>query len=154
MLGDATRPKEEVLSFEFGKQTMRFDTRRVRPVEGEWECAVIVDGRRFSCTGHTQPDDEWQQPVRFVESGRFFQRVVIEGLTFADAEGKAFDGTARLEISVWPDRLAFRLESDSDAMLELRHGEKKVSGNRSLLLEVVAGGFKGRGGVGAGGDAG
>jgi hypothetical protein len=79
MFGDATRPKEEVLSFEFGKQTMRFDTRRVRLVEGAWECAAIVDGRRFVCTVHAQPDDEWQQPVRFVESGRFFQRVMIEG---------------------------------------------------------------------------
>ena len=142
MFGDAARPKEEVLSFEFGKQTMRFDTRHVRPVEGEWECAVIVEGRRFVCNGHTQPDDEWQQPVRFVESGRFFQRVVIEGLTFADAEGKAFDGTARLEISVWPDRLAFRLESESEAVMELRHGEKKSSGSRSVLLEALAGAAK------------
>ena len=77
--------------------------------------------------------------VRFVESGRFFQRVVIEGLTFADAEGKVFGGTVRLEISVWPDRLAFRLESEGDAVLELRHGEKKVSGGRSVLLEVLSG---------------
>ena len=103
MFGDAARPKEEVLSFEFGKHTMRFDTRHVRPVEGEWECALIVNGRRFTCAGHAQPDDEWQQPARFVESGRFFQRVVIEGLTFADAEGKAFDGTA--------DRKSTRLNS-------------------------------------------
>ena len=142
MFGDAARPKEEVLSFEFGKQMMRFDTRSVRLVDSGWECAVIVEGRRFVYNGHTQPDDEWQQPVRFVESGRFFQRVVIEGLTFADAEGKAFNGTARLEINVWPDRLAFRLESESDAVLELRHGEKKVSGSRSVLLEVLAGASK------------
>jgi hypothetical protein len=142
MFSRSERTKEEVLGFQFGKQTMLFDTRRVRPVEGEWECVVIADGRRFVCNGHTQPEDEWQQPVRFVESGRFFQRVVIEGLTFADAEGKAFNGTARLEISVWPDRLAFRLESESDAVLELRHGEKKVSGSRSVLLEVLAGASK------------
>jgi hypothetical protein len=119
-----------------------FDTRRVRPVEGEWECAVIAEGRRFACTGHLQPKDEFLQPVRFVESGRFFQRVVIEGLTFADAEGKAFSGAARLEISVWPDRLTFHLESESDAMLELLQGAKKVSGSRSLALEMFAGGAK------------
>lgn len=136
------RTKDEVLSFDFGKQRMLFDTRRVRPVEGEWECAVIADGRRFVCNGHTQPEDEWQQPVRFVESGRFFQRVVIEGLTFADAEGKPFNGTARLEISVWPDRLAFRLESANEALMELRHHQQKVSGSRSVLLEVLTGDSK------------
>jgi hypothetical protein len=139
MFGDETRPKEEVLGFQFGKQTMCFDTRRVRPVEGEWECAVIADGRRFLCTGHAQTTDEWLQPVRFVESGRFFQRVVIEGLMFADGEGKAFNGTARLEISAWPDRLAFRLESESGAVLELRHGGKRAGGSRSVLLEVFEG---------------
>jgi hypothetical protein len=136
------RTKDEVLSFDFGKQRMLFDTRRVRPVADDWECAVIADGRRFVCNGHTQPEDEWQQPVRFVESGRFFQRVVIEGLTFADAQGKPFNGTARLEISVWPDRLAFRLESANEALMELRHHQQKVSGSRSVLLEVLTGDSK------------
>ncbi len=138
MFGSEARTKEEILNFQYGKQTMLFDTRRVRPLEGKWECAMIVEGQRFVCSGHMQPADEWQQPVRFVESGRFFQRVVIAGLMFADAEGKAFKGTAQLEISVWPDRLAFRLESDSNAMLELQHGEKKASGSISVLLEVLA----------------
>jgi hypothetical protein len=143
MFGTKDRAKNQVLVFQFGKAMMRFDTRSVRPEQGTWECAVIVDGRRFLCTGYTQLKDDWQlQPVRFVESGRFFQRVVIEGLTFADAEGNPFKGAARLEISTWPDRLAFRLESDSDATLELRHGEKKVSGSRSVLLEVIAGDSK------------
>ena len=136
------RTKDEVLSFDFGKQRMLFDTRRVRPVADDWECVVIADGRRFVCNGHTQPEDEWQQPVRFVESGRLFQRVVIEGLTFADAEGKPFNGTARLEISVWPDRLAFRLESANEALMELRHHQQKVSGSRSVLLEVLTGDSK------------
>lgn len=72
MFQRAERTEEEVLRFQFGKQTMLFDTRSVRPVEGDWECAVIAEGRRFVCNGHTQPEDEWQQPVRFVESGRFF----------------------------------------------------------------------------------
>ncbi|MCU0797525.1 MAG: hypothetical protein MUF31_16520 [Akkermansiaceae bacterium] len=142
MLGRAKRKKEEVLGFQFGKETMFFDTQRVRPMGCEWECAMIAEGRRYVCKGRMQPDDEWQQPVRFVESGRFFQRVVIEGLTFADAEGKAFGGTARLEISVWPDRLAFRLESESEAVMELRHGGKAASGKHSVLLEVIAGASK------------
>ena len=66
------QPKEEILCFQLGGKEVLFDTRRVRPVEGEWECAVIAEGRRFACTGHLQPKDEFLQPVRFVESGRFF----------------------------------------------------------------------------------
>ena len=56
MFSRSERTKEEVLGFQFGKQTMLFDTRRVRPVEGEWECAVIAEGRRFVCNGHTQQE--------------------------------------------------------------------------------------------------
>ena len=55
-----------------------------------WQCAVIADGRSFACVGHIETKDEFLQPVRFVESGRFFQRVVIEGLKFADSRGKEF----------------------------------------------------------------
>ena len=133
------RPTEETLCLKFGKEKLLFDTRRVRPVEGEWECVVISQGRRFACSGHMQTDDEWHQPVRFVESGRLFQRVAIEALTFADAEGNAFGGTARLEISVWPDRLAFHLECAGDAVMELRHGAIKVTGGKSIVLEVHSG---------------
>jgi hypothetical protein len=75
-----------------------------------WDCAVFADGRKFTCVGHMEAQDKFLQPVRFVESGRFFQRVVIEGLRFADSSGKEFPCAARLEISAWPDRLAFRLE--------------------------------------------
>jgi hypothetical protein len=72
-----------------------------------------------------------------VESGRFFQRVVIEGLTFSDAEGKTFNATVRLEITVWPDRLAFRLESEADAMMELRFGKNTAAGMKSVLVEIT-----------------
>jgi hypothetical protein len=129
------RPEEDFLGFQLGEQTMLFDSRRVKPVEGDWECALVADGRRYLCTGHQQPEDEWRQPVRIVESGRFFQRVAIEGLTFADSNGKVFDGTARLEISVWPDRLAYRLETESRAVLSLRSDGKSVEGTGSVSLE-------------------
>ncbi len=133
------RPKEDVLGFLVGGQTMFFDSRRVKPVEGDWECALVADGRRYLCTGHQQPEDEWRQPVRIVESGRFFQRVAIEGLTFADSNGEVFAGTARLEISVWPDRLAYRLESGSGAVLALRSGGKSLEGTGSVSLEFSKG---------------
>ncbi|MEK0448546.1 MAG: hypothetical protein RL088_814 [Verrucomicrobiota bacterium] len=132
-----SKPANEVLCFARGDTVLRFDTRRVRPVEGGWECAVIENGRRFDCTGYAATNDDFFQPVRFVESGRFFQRVVIEGLKFADSEGREWGGKARLEISVWPDRLAFRLESESDATLLLRFETTRREGVKSVALEAV-----------------
>ena len=131
--------QDQTLCFQYGGEKLLFDTKRVRPLQVAWECAVVADGRRFTCTGRSEAKDDFHQPVRFVECGRFFHRVVIEGLEFADAQGKKFDGMARLEISVWPDRLAFRLESDANATLELRHGEQKSGGAKSVMLEVVGG---------------
>lgn len=133
----SVRPKEATLCFRYGDRQLLFDTKRVRPVDGPWECAVVADGRRFGCTGRVEPDDEFFQTVRFVECGRFFHRVTIDELKFADAEGREFDGRARLEITAWPDRLAFRLECDGPATLELRHGDHKVTGSKSVLLEVA-----------------
>jgi hypothetical protein len=130
-------PKEETLCFRYGSEKLLFDTKRVRPVDGVWECAVVAEGRRYDCTGRGEVKDEFFQSVRFVESGRFFQRVIIEDLKFADAEGREFPGRVRLEITAWPDRLAFRLEGDGEARLELRRGEKTATGTRSVLLEVV-----------------
>ena len=97
-----------------------------------WECAVIADGRSFACVGHIETKDEFLQPVRFVESGRFFQRVVIEGLKFADSRGKEFACSARLEISAWPDRLALRIELEpkelpSHGSVELCLGKHRAS---------------------------
>lgn len=138
VFNSALWPKSETLCFQYGGAKLLFDTKLVRPVEGTWECAVVAKGRRFICVGHAVAKDEFFQPVRFVESGRFFQRVIIEDLTFADAEGQAFDGKARLEITAWPDRLAFRLECDGDAELELRHDEKKIRGTKSVLLELAS----------------
>ena len=138
VLGSSLRPKNETLGFQWGRERLLFDTQRVRPVTGDWECAVVADGRRHACTGHAVAKDDFFQPVRFVECGRFFQRVVIEDLKFADAEGHEWSGHARLEITAWPDRLAFRLECDGDEMLELRHGAKKITGSKSVLVEVVS----------------
>jgi hypothetical protein len=111
----------------------------------EWDCAVVAAGRRFTCVGHLEAKDEFFQPVRFVESGRFFQRVVIEGLKFADSSGKEFSCGARLEISAWPDRLALRLELEPEDLpagstVELRLGDRRASSalaaKTSLLLEA------------------
>lgn len=154
-------PVSETLCFQSGLWGLAFDTKRVRVLRAgkwpkpmtlekavqpgraalaelpsvEWDCAVVVNGRRFTCVGHMEPRDEFLQTVRFVESGRVFQRVVIEGLKFSDGGGKEWDGIARLEISAWPDRLSFRMESVSDVTLELRMDDQRVSGKNNVRLE-------------------
>ncbi|MBN8421779.1 MAG: hypothetical protein J0L73_22880 [Verrucomicrobia bacterium] len=166
-------PATETLCFQSGTWGMAFDTHAMRALRAgewpaamavketvqpgrtaladlpavEWDCAVVVAGRRFTCVGHLETKDSFLQPVRFVESGRFFQRVVIEGLRFVDSDGAAFACAARLEISAWPDRLALRLELEPDALpadgaIELRLGKQRVSAaleKRNSLPLVVFG---------------
>jgi hypothetical protein len=130
------KPKAEVLRIVYGKNTLLFDTKLVRPVTGEWECTLIDGDRRFDCKGHVQASDEFLQAVRFVESGRFFQRVVIEGLKFSDDKGQEWPGTCHLEITTWPNRLAFRLETEADVMLRLRYGQERSEGKKSCVLPI------------------
>jgi hypothetical protein len=47
-----------------------------------------------------------------VESGRFFQRVAIDGLEFVSADGTRLEAGGNLEIALWPDRLSLSLELD------------------------------------------
>lgn len=110
-----------------------------------WDCAVVAGGRRFSCAGYREPKAEFFQPVRFVESGRCFQRVVIEGLKFVADGGQEFACAARLEISAWPDRLALRVEMEpqdwpAGSTVEMKVGERSasapLSAQTSALLEV------------------
>ncbi len=157
-LGSQAAPADETLCFQSGSWGLAFDARHVRVLRagtfstpmamatarqpgrpalaelapGGWDCAVIADGRRFACVGHRESSDEFLQPVRFVESGRCFQRVAVEGLKFADDSGKGFRCAARLEISAWPDRLAFQLEVDPEqappaGRVELRLGNRRAS---------------------------
>ncbi|MEI8292285.1 MAG: hypothetical protein WCH99_22670, partial [Verrucomicrobiota bacterium] len=171
IMGSKRSPTNGTLCFQSGVWGLAFDTKRVRALRAgewaepmeiekavqlgrttladlpavEWDCAVVVAGNRFTCVGHMEPRDEFLQPVRFVESGRFFQRVVIEGLQFADSAGKKFSCGARLEISAWPDRLALRLELEPETLatngtVELRLGDHRDSAllttNTSVRLEV------------------
>jgi hypothetical protein len=159
------------LCFQSGRWGLAFDANRVRALRAgersqlmneeqamqpghaaledlpaaEWDCAVTIGGHRFACVGHAAESDPFFQPVRFVESGRFFQRVVIEGLRFADSAGKEFPCDSRLEISAWPDRLAMNLElqpklAPADATVTLCLGDHresaKLSQKTNVLLEV------------------
>jgi len=171
IMGSKRSPTNETLCFQSGGWGLAFDTRQVRALRaGEWaepmavkkavqpgrtaladlpavvwDCAVVVAGHRFTCVGHMEPKDEFFQPVRFVESGHFFQRVVIEGLQFADSVGHAFPCGGSLEISAWPDRLSLRLELKPEALpaggtVELRLGDHRDSSvlttNTSVRIEV------------------
>ena len=170
-LGSKAPPATETLCLQSGSWGLALDAKRVRvlragtwaaPMGWEqavqpgrtaladlpavaWDCALSVAGSKFTCVGHMESKDEFFQPVRFVESGRFFQRVVIEGLKFADGSGQELACAARLEISAWPDRLAMRLELEpkelpADSHVDLRLGEQRASApltaKTSVLVEV------------------
>lgn len=170
-LDSKTPPPTETLCFQSGSWGLAFDTKHVRVLRAgqwkapmsleqavqpgraaladlptvSWDCAVVAGGKRFACVGYLEHKDEFFQPVRFVESGRFFQRVVIEGLRFADDTGQEFPCEARLEISAWPDRLALRLELEaksapSGTIAEIRLGERRkskpLSGKTAVPLEI------------------
>ena len=178
-LGSATPPAHETLCFQSGGWGLALDTKRVRVLRAgmfpametmeratrpgdtelaalppaDWDCSVVSGGTNFTCFGHMETNDEVLQPVRFVESGRFFQRVVIEGLKFADTNGHEFPCAARLEISAWPDRLALRLElapkgaAPAAGQIELRLGQKRARSVLSAPTNSVQLGVFGEGDV-------
>ena len=78
------------------------------------ELSVRCGDRKYTCVGRgALPKDDFYYPVRFVESGRFLQRVALEGLEFADTAGSRLAAKGWLEIALWPDRavLSFGLET-------------------------------------------
>ena len=89
---------------------------------------VHADGRAYRCVGRQKPTDHNLFPVRFVEYGRFFQHVSINGLIMEDNEGNKLDANCRLEIISWPDRLNMICSVDSKAIrpdkIILRAGTK------------------------------
>jgi hypothetical protein len=130
-------PASEILCFQYGTKQLRFDTRHIRLLDTRWDCSLVVAGQRYECRGRAELKDEFFQPVRFVECGKWFHRVVIDGLTFADAQGRAYEGKATLEISVWPDRVAFRLLCEDAVTARLQCGEKTAEGAKSVMVEMV-----------------
>jgi hypothetical protein len=96
------------------------------------ELSVQRDGHKFTCIGRGPlPKDSFYFPVRFIESGRFFQRIAIEGLEFADATGAPLDAKGRLEIALWPDRAVFSFSLETNGTmageLNLRAGDLSAS---------------------------
>ncbi len=107
------------------------------------QLAIRRGTQKFICTGRSEAvKDDFFFPVRFVESGHFFQHVAIEGLEFIDAAGVRFDRAARLEIALWPDRLILSLAVDQRAgaeeIMEISAGENRAIGsaNAPAVLEL------------------
>jgi hypothetical protein len=110
------------------------------------ELSVRQGDWKFTCVGRgALPKDDFYFPVRFIESGRFLQRVALEDLEFADAAGSRLEAKGWLEVALWPDRavLSFGLETTNawpEGALELAVGEHRVSvplsTGQSAVLEL------------------
>ena len=95
---------------------------------------ISITGQIFTCTGRgPEPKDEFFQPVRFVESGRFFQRVVIDDLHFASADGTALKATGNLEVALWPDRLSLTFELNAQEALHKGELSIAAAGRRASV---------------------
>lgn len=73
--------------------------------ESRLSIEVYADGKVYRCTGRSQEKDRKLFGVRFVEYGRYFQHVSINGLIMKDSLGNDLDADCRLEIASWPDVL-------------------------------------------------
>jgi hypothetical protein len=158
-LGAKTSPPQPVLCMQSGTIGLAIDTKTLRILRAgkfskamniqnalqdgneaisalpplAFELRVLAAQKTFVCQGRPEmPKDEFYFPVRFIESGRFLQRVAIEGLEFADAAGRSLGVQGRLELALWPDRLvlSFGLEKyplEGELELFIRAGQKQVS---------------------------
>ena len=108
-----------------------------------WELSVQSRGKKFVCVGRGDlPKDDFYFPVRFIESGHFFQHVAIEGLEFADAAGNQLGAKGRMEIALWPDRAVASLElepgaADSDGEVSIAMGNRRSSRSLSAPSRVT-----------------
>jgi len=79
---------------------------------GGLEARIEVGGKVYELAGRVERAADPRQyafPVRIVESGRYFQHIVLADLRFRDAEGQLLAAAARFEFQAWPDRLQVEL---------------------------------------------
>ncbi len=98
------------------------------------ELSVQNATETFTCTGRGPlSNNTYFFPIRFVDSGHFFQRISIEDLEFISAKGVKLNVKGRMEVAMWPDRLTLSadLTSASTGALSgnfnLRAGEERAS---------------------------
>ena len=144
-----------------GKQTGSHDRSTlafvVPPSGGDWgraahalpqhELALTFDvgGVTYRCDGRwPEPAERPAQKaaggysVRFVEYGRYFQRVLIANLRFRPEAGDVSELAARLEIAAWSDRvtLALYVEEKGGVTAESLRPSLQVDGQTSVLLPI------------------
>ncbi|NQT41039.1 MAG: hypothetical protein HQ581_26340, partial [Planctomycetes bacterium] len=74
---------------------------------------VDVEGTVYRCTG-SSVKAKGHSAARLISAGRFVQRCDLLGLEFADDRGNRLAAEGRLELIAWPDRLALRLDVQSE----------------------------------------
>ncbi|UCC45170.1 MAG: hypothetical protein JSU65_04445, partial [Candidatus Zixiibacteriota bacterium] len=84
--------------------------------ESKLSIEIHANERVYRCVGRKQPAERMLFPVRFIEYGRFFQHVSINGLRMEDSKGKDLDADCRIEITSWPDKLNMICYVDSSVI--------------------------------------
>jgi len=76
---------------------------------------VTQGGVDYTCEGAVVQGNNMDN-VRLIESGQYVKRIDHMGLVFRDADGNelVLDEACRLEITAWPDRITFLLDSSSE----------------------------------------
>jgi hypothetical protein len=83
----------------------------------ELQLVVRVNGTAYTCRGRATlaldrsrlPARPLEFPVRFVETGRYFQKFSLHDLEFQAEGGGKLAAQSRLDVAAWPDRLALVL---------------------------------------------
>lgn len=112
------------------------------------ELSVEADGKKYTCSGRAPlSKDAARFPVRFVDSGHFFQRLAIEDLEFVDPAGEHFKAKGRIEFAFWPKHLSFTvtvLPTDGASLTGVllvtaggTRGETALKTNASLTLTPI-----------------
>ncbi len=101
---------------------------------GKLEIAIRSGAATYRCVrAASQSHDDIAYPIRIIEQGRYVQRFDIHQLEFADDAGGRLDCEARLEVTAWPDRVAFLIEATprvdlTDGALGIETGEAASQG--------------------------
>jgi hypothetical protein len=102
---------------------------------------VIKEGTAYTCT-HARIQDRADDHVRLIQSGQFVQRFDHLGLVFSAADGTLLEGSARVEVTAWPDRVVFLLDASgiagvSTSSIRLRSPAGKVHERETYSDRVI-----------------
>lgn len=115
------------------------DNRRIfgRP-NASLACTLVTAGQRYRVTGASAGHDNLRGDCQLIESGKFFQRRLMTGLSWQDG-APAVEG--EFEVAAWPDRLLLMLR------IVPRHEIPTASLELTLDLDTIFTGTAARGTV-------